>query len=298
MDDSFPEFSDGCFPSITEALKFCPEIAVIANPATFHVSMAELLAQVGAHLLIEKPLSVESDGIKDFLKICVENDVILLVGYNLRFLPSLQYFQQSLKKDDIGKVLSVRCEVGQYLPSWRPGTDYRKGVSARNELGGGVLLELSHELDYLSWIFGKTAWVKANLSRQSELEIDVEDTAYLILGFEPSAEGHQVIAAVSMDFIRHDRTRLCTAVGQEGSLRWNGILGTVEKFDAGGAEWVTTFRAKEGSDASYQSQWVHFLDCIEGKDIPQITGNDGLQVLRIIDAARQATDTMIKLETT
>ena len=79
----------------------------------------------------------------------------------------------------------LRCEIGQYLPLWRPGSDYRLGVSANRALGGGVLLELSHELDYLRWIFGDVDWVQASLERQSALEIDVEDTAHLLLSFMP-----------------------------------------------------------------------------------------------------------------
>ena len=63
----------------------------------------------------------------------------------------------------VGKILSVRCEVGQFLPSWRPNIDYRESVSARKALGGGALLELSHEIDYLMWIFGDIDWVKATL---------------------------------------------------------------------------------------------------------------------------------------
>ena len=112
--------------------------------------------------------------------------------------------------------MSVRCEISHYLPSWRPECDYRQGVSGRGELSGGALLELSHEIDYLRWIFGEAVWVNATLSRQSRLEIDVEDTAHLVIGFAPDNGGRQLIASVNMDFIRHDNTRLCIAIGEKG----------------------------------------------------------------------------------
>ena len=83
-----------------------------------------------------------------------------MTAYNLRFLPSLQAYRERIQFGVIGKVLSVRCEIGQYLPSWRPGSDYRQAVSASRALGGGALLELSHEIDYLRWIFGEVAWVQ------------------------------------------------------------------------------------------------------------------------------------------
>jgi predicted dehydrogenase len=162
-----PENSNGCFFNIEDAVHFKPQIAVVAGPAPFHIDIAEALAFAGTHLLIEKPLSSSLDNVAKLLETCRKQRVILLTGYNLRFLPSLQKFRELLSEGILGELLSVRCEVGQYLPSWRPDDDYRIGVSARRDLGGGVLLELSHELDYLRWIFGEVEWVSAILSKQS-----------------------------------------------------------------------------------------------------------------------------------
>ena len=283
-----PEHANGCFSRLEHALSFAPHIAIIANPAPYHLSMARALAQGGAHLLVEKPLSVSSVDVLPFFEICRKRGTILLIGYNLRFLPSLQRFYTLIKENVIGKVLSVRCEIGQYLPSWRPDSDYRSSVSARQELGGGALLELSHELDYLRWIFGEIAWVKATLCRQSNLEIDVEDTAHLTMGFAPGEDCRQLIGTVSMDFIRHDTTRLCVAIGEKGSLRWDGLKGLVECFEPGDKEWRELFRHQHQRDDSYLAEWRHFLTCISEQKTPMITGEDGLKILQLIDAARQA----------
>lgn len=287
---SIPERANGCFSNLDQAIDFAPQIAVIASPAAFHMSVAQQLAWAGVHLLVEKPLSASLDGVPQLLEICREQGTVLLTAYNLRFLPSLQRYRDLLNETVIGRVLSVRCEIGQYLPSWRPDTDYRQGVSARQELGGGALLELSHELDYLRWIFGEVDWVKATLSRQSDLEIDVEDTAHLILGFVPAADGHQLIGTVTLDFVRHDTTRLCTAIGENGSLRWNGLTGVVEQFEAGAKDWREIFRHQHQRDDSYLAEWQHFLGCVSEQKIPLITGDDGLKVLQIIDAARKASE--------
>jgi predicted dehydrogenase len=281
-----PEFSNGCFSNIDEAIAFAPQIAVIATPAPFHIATAQVLAEAGVHLLIEKPLSASLDGVTQLLETSQKQGTVLLTGYNLRFLPSLQRFRDLLGESIIGKVLSVRCEIGQYLPSWRPDSDYREGVSARRELGGGALLELSHELDYLRWIFGEVNWVKATLSRQSSLEIDVEDTAHLTLGFTPTTEGHQLIGSVNLDFIRHDTTRLCTAIGENGSLRWNGLTGEVALYEAGAKEWRELFNYPHQSDESYLAEWQNFITCATEHKTPLIAGEDGLKVLEIIEAAR------------
>lgn len=294
--DSIPEHANGCFSNLDQAIAFAPQIAVIASPATFHLTAAQQLARARVHLLVEKPLSASLDGIPQLLEICREQKTVLLTGYNLRFLPSLQRFRVLLNDKVIGRVLSVRCESGQYLPSWRPDTDYRQGVSARRELGGGALLELSHELDYLRWIFGEIEWVKATLSRQSNLEIDVEDTAHLILGFASAGDGHQLIGTVNLDLIRYDITRLCTAIGEKGSLRWNGLTGVVEQYEAGAKEWHEVFRHQHQRDDSYLAEWQHFQNCINEQKTPLITGEDGLHVLQIIDAARQASALGVQIQ--
>lgn len=286
-----PEFSNGCFSSMEQAIQFAPQIAVIANPATFHVAAAVKLAEAGVHLLVEKPLAADTAGVAELLDTVQRRKTVLLTGYNLRFLPSLRKFRELLHAGEVGRVISVRCEIGQYLPSWRSGTDYRQGVSARRELGGGVVLELSHEIDYLRWIFGEVEQVQARIGRQSALEIDVEDTAHLIFGFAPAQDGYRLAGTLNTDFVRHDTTRLCTAIGENGSLRWNGLSGAVEKFEAGGKEWREVFRHQAQRDESYLGAWQHFLDCVAGRDTPIISGDDGLRVLQIITAARHAAET-------
>ncbi len=281
-------YSNGSFSSIAESIAFAPQIAVIASPATFHIATAQALAEAGVHLLIEKPLSASLSGVTKLLETCKKQGVVSLTGYNLRFLPSLQRYRDLLGENVVGKVISVRCEIGQYLPSWRPDSDYRQGVSAKHEFGGGALLELSHELDYLRWIFGEVESVKATLSRQSMLEIDVEDTAHLILGFASALDGYQLLGAVNLDFIRHDTTRLCTAIGEKGSLRWNGLTGEVLFYGAGRKEWELMFSYQHHRDDSYMAEWQNFIECVNAHKIPFITGEDGLKVLQIIEAARRS----------
>ncbi len=291
-----PSEASGCFSSIDEAIAFSPQIAIVANPATFHIETAQALANAGVHLFIEKPLSDTLKGVEKLLETCHLQGKVLLTGYNLRYLPSLQGFRELLGERVIGKVLSVRCEIGQYLPSWRPDSDYRLGVSAQHALGGGALLELSHELDYLRWIFGEIEWVKATLSRQSGLEVDVEDSAHLTLGFVPAMDGHRLIGTVNMDFIRHDTTRLCTAIGEGGSLRWNGLTGEVSLFPEGAREWRKEFSHPHHRDDSYLAEWQDFISCVLENNVPLVTGTDGLRVLEMIEAARYSALTGQKVQ--
>ncbi|MCW7497021.1 Gfo/Idh/MocA family oxidoreductase [Leptospira levettii] len=284
--DYFPINSNGCLFTLDQVKEFKPEIAIIANPANFHIETALFLASLNCNLLIEKPLSNALSGIDELLHEVESRNLILQVGYNLVFLPSLQYFKDIIHSDRIGKIYSVRAEVGQYLPTWRPDADYRDTVSARSDLGGGALLELSHELDYLRWIFGDVDWVHAFIAKQSDLDIDVEDMVHLVIGFKNFITSKPLIASVDLDFIRQDRTRNCIVIGEKGSLRWDGIKGIVEVFLSSKNTWEVLYEREHQPNISYIEQFKHFIKCIETGSNPLKTGRDGLAVLKIIEAAR------------
>ena len=295
-DRDLPDGANARLTGLDAALAFKPELAVIASPATRHLETAIPLARSGAHLLVEKPLSATCAGVGELIDTARASGIVLLIGYNLRYAPSLREFGRLVEQGVIGRCLSVRAEVGQYLPSWRPDADYRQGVSARKELGGGVLLELSHELDYLRWIFGQVRSVQALIARQSRLDIDVEDTADLLLQFDSVGVSDGAVASVHLDFVRRDSLRICTVIGEQGTLRWNGIAGSVELYSADTRAWATVFNSEQDRDATYIAQWNHFLACVSGSEAPCVTGQDGLAVLRIVEAARLAASTGCRVD--
>ena len=278
--------SNGNLFSFEEVLRFKPQIAVIANPAPYHLEIATLLITTGTHILIEKPISTSSIGVLELVTLGNFAKLIMMTGYNLRYLKSLSTFRQILNENLIGEILSVRSDVGLDLKKWRPESDYRESVSASSILGGGVLLELSHEIDYLRWIFGEVDWVRATLTRQSNLEIDVEDTGHITLGFEAKGNKKQLIASLNIDMIRQDPLRTCVAIGEKGSLRWNGLSGEVEKYSTNSKVWETLFAQNPNVDESYEAEWNDFIACISNGKKPLVTGEDGLKVLLIIEAIR------------
>jgi len=283
-----PEMADSVTSSITDVLDFNPDVAIVANPAPFHLEMANALADLGCHLFIEKPISNKVEGVAEFLKKVDESNLICQVGYNLRFMLSLSCFRDLINRGYVGRPLSVRCEVGQYLPSWRPDIDYRNSVSSRSELGGGALLELSHEIDYLRWIFGEVGWVNAWIGKVSELEIDVEDVAHLTIGFMAEHLEKSVVANVNLDLFRQDPVRKCVLVGEKGSLSWNGISGCVDHFDPLEAKWKEVMLIPPLRNESYEVQWAHFLTCLKNNQKPLVDGLEGLRTLEVIDMARRS----------
>jgi predicted dehydrogenase len=272
-----------CVTTINDAIKTKPQAAIIANPASKHVEIAKELASNGIDVLVEKPISSNSKDAKELIEVCEKNNTILMVAYNLRFLPSLINFKQCIYSNLIGRVYSTRSEIGQYLPSWRPESDYRHGVSAKKSLGGGVLLELSHEIDYLKWIFGSITWIKSHTSKLSDLEVDVDDSASIILSFR-GEDGGEIISSLNMDFIRRDATRKCYAIGEKGTLYWNGITGKVKLFSELDNHWIEVFNSPVERDYTYTEEIKSFFSSVESRIPSSVTGRDALETVLTVEA--------------
>jgi len=280
-----PDQSVHEFGSVRQALEFAPRAAIVAGPASTHVPVARALIEAGVHVLVEKPFSTSVDGCAELIEKARQLGLVLMTGYNLPFLPSLQVVKECITRGDIGQVISVRAEVGQYLPDWRPAADYRTGVSAQRALGGGALLELSHELHYLYWLFGMPVRVTARAGKYSDLQIDVEDLVELLLEYESPRR----LVSVHLDFLERAPRRTCRFVGLEGSIVWDAMRESVDAYQVASGAW-TAVPTRRFSDRNqmYVDEMRHFLDCIDEGSRPIVDGADGLNVLMIIEAARQS----------
>lgn len=215
QNDSLPNDADAII-TLDEVMDIKPQYAVIASPANFHVSTAKILLKHQIPVLIEKPLSHNSKECIDLELFYAHNPSKLAVGYCLRFLPSIKAVKKYLDDENLGKIYNVTANVGQYLPSWRSDKNYKDSVSANKSLGGGALLELSHELDYLFWLFGKLMLKYSWLRTSDELGIDVEDIADLVL-----VSKDNVYINVHMDFIQKSTYRNCEIIAEKGRLEWD-----------------------------------------------------------------------------
>ena len=281
-----PKFSDGIYTKIKEALEFGPQIAVISNPLPYHMRYAIPLAKIGCNLLIEKPISENKKQIQQLINLRDEKKILVQVGYNLRFDKGIRYLKKLVSSKKFGKIFSIRCEAGNFLPNWRLNSDYTKEVSANKNLGGGVLLELSHELDYLQWLFGNIVNISAKLRHHSKLKIDVEDTAYINLDISQKNKKNLISASLNLDFVRHDSTRTCTIICEKGTVRWDGIKCIVEKITQGERNWKTLYRYNQKKDDTYKLEWEAFLISMKKKNMTEVSIESARQVMDIIHAAR------------
>lgn len=190
---------------------------VIAVPTAKHADTLTQIApfvSAGQVLFVEKPIFASLDQTVD------TKNWRIAVGYVLRAHPLLRRIK---KLTDGKKLFSCRCSCGQYLPDWRPGTDYTKCYSAHRDQGGGVLRDLSHELDYLQMIAGKWTSVAAIGGKVSGLDIHSDDQFALLLTSElcPLCECH-------IDYLARKVHRDLQVEFEDGSLHLDFIAGTLD----------------------------------------------------------------------
>lgn len=274
------------FPSLESAFDSEPDAVIISNRTDQHMETAIAAAERGIHIYLEKPLSNNMNGIDDLKRLRELKSLVIEVGCMMRFHPGLRSIKELLEKNGIGKPYFARACVGQYLPDWRPEQDYHHSYSAKSDQGGGVLFDLIHELDYLYWWFGPVSDVSAFLDHVSDLEIETEDVAQVLLRF-----GNGLVAQVEMDYLRPFYRRDCEVVGSKGILSWDYNSGKV------------TLKTKEASDAQVFDQpasferntmfvdhMKHFLNRIKNGGNPAVGLEDGINVLKVTLAAHKASE--------
>lgn len=167
---------------------------VIASETNKHFEQLKFLEENVKNKLIfcEKPLFQSKKDLE------IKNNKVF-VGYVLRFHPLLEKLKEFIKDENI---ILANAKCGQYLPSWRPNTDYKSCYSAKKEEGGGVLLDLSHEIDYIQWLCGQINETKSYQVKISDLEINSDDLTMLV-----GKTNKNIFVNISIDYISKNTHR-------------------------------------------------------------------------------------------
>jgi predicted dehydrogenase len=254
--------------------------ALVTNETSKHIQTSLALARAGLHLFIEKPLSHSVSGASDLREIVRKNRLKVLVGYNLRFLRAINSLKDLLNERAIGDPYFVRIEVGYSLPLWRPERDYRTQYSASSAKGGGVALDLSHELDYMRYLFGQPQSWKVVRTKVSSLEIDTDDVFEGIYQYKSG-----LICSVHMDYLQPQKRRHIRIVGSRGVVECD-LQGKFLKVAAEGCEEVNNEdEALFDVPATYLEEMRHFIATVQGLETPLVTLEDGMQVLQLLEDA-------------
>jgi predicted dehydrogenase len=284
------------FSDIEQALAQRPQAAFICNPTSMHVPAAIRAAQEGCALFIEKPLAHSLERVDELISLVEERGLAAAIGYQMRFHPCLQRLHELVQEKKVGRVLSVRAVVGEYLPGWHTYEDYRQGYAARQDLGGGVILSQIHEMDYLYWLFGMPKRIFGLGGHLSSLEVDVEDTADILM--ECSMDGHPIPISLHQDYLQNPPSRSCEIVGDAGKILVDLRELTITVYNGKGDQ--VEARSYEGFQRNqlFLDELKCFLDSVQGKPTPLVSLRDGMQSLRMALAAKEslATGKVIAIE--
>lgn len=155
------------------------DIAFITNPTNLHYNTIKLMSDKTKHMFIEKPVFDAFD--YDIESLSLRQDGIYYVAGPLRYTEVVQALKIILAKENI---YSLRAICSSYLPDWRPGIDYRKVYSAKKDEGGGVSIDLIHEWDYITYLFGFPLEICNLKGKFSHLEIDSDDISVYIARYK------------------------------------------------------------------------------------------------------------------
>ena len=280
------EFGVAGYESFEEALdRVLPEAVLLCTPPHLHISQALATVRSGAHVFVEKPLSHSLEGVDELIRQAAEQQLIIQVGYNLRFHPGLQKIKALLDEGVVGRVLWARAEFGHYLPDWRPWEDYRQSYTAHRSMGGGIILDSSHGIDYMRWLLGEVTEVYCLADVVSDLLVDAEDTASMIVRFATGSVGE-----IHLDFVQRVRSRSCKIVGTEGTLIWDCFGGELRLSTAADGEWKQFDTSCDLNDM-YVAEMQSFLSCLDGSKVPPVGGCSARRVLEIALAAHESAAT-------
>ena len=234
----------------TEDMPLDYDAVFITNPTEYHLDALKRFHSAGKHFFIEKPVVSlrQLDAAREFE---TREGSVYYVACPLRYNAVIQYIKGNI---DPGEVISVRCISSSYLPDWRPGQDYRKTYSARKEFGGGVSIDLIHEWDYITWLFGKPELVRTLIGRKSDLEIDSDDFALYI------AEYADKTVELHLDYYGRKTIREIQLFTKNDTIVGDLVNNRVEYLVSG-----EKIGFQEQRNDYQRRELDHFLDMILGK---------------------------------
>lgn len=280
--DELPQCST--FEHLIAALDdFRPDAVFICAPTALHTKIAnEVLDHHPVPLFIEKPLSATIHEIPELMDLVESRGVFGVVGYTLRFHPAIRHLKTLVDSNAIGTPLYARASVGQHLSQWHPNEHYTTWYMGQRKMGGGALLDLSHEIDYMQWLFGPITQIQGGLVRQVALkDSDVDDLVEFTAEFRSGT-----IGTIHLDLIDQDYHRTCRIVGTEGSIDWDWVRGSV-KYN--GLELHHNLER----DFPFEQEQKRFLEALGGDAdaLKQLVSlEDAYQTMKVIWAVRSRYD--------
>lgn len=197
-----------------EIIKLKPYAAFITSPTSLHIKHALACANLGSHVLIEKPLSNSLEKIDELEDVIITKSIYFRTAYMMRFHPLIIRIKEIILNKELGDLLSFASKWGEYLPNWHPWEDYRVSYASKKELGGGAALTLSHDIDLSNWLCNSN--IKQHITFKnfiSKLEVNVEAGADILIHYE-----NGIIGNIQLNYFEKVPERYIRLIFDNGSI--------------------------------------------------------------------------------
>lgn len=243
------------------------DFILISNPTSLHHKTIRRAMDFNVPLFIEKPPLMNLEGSKTLLAELKERQIETYTAFNLRFHPVILWLKENLESE---KPLEIQVYCGSNLANWRPQQDYRKSYSADASMGGGVHLDLIHELDYTLWLFGTPLRSHSSASKISDLQIKSMDSARYWLEYP------EMFASIILNYFRHDPKRTIEIVFSEATWSADLLKGTVRSSNG-----TTLYDGPTPVGDTYVRQMSYFINALETRQKPMNSLEESLETLKI-----------------
>lgn len=259
---------------------------IICAPTNLHIPIGIKLAQKGIHILMEKPLAHNLDGIHELKAAVDANKVTVALAYIFRFHPGIQKVKELLEAGVIGRVLSVRGEFSEYLPDWHPWEDYRTFYMAKKTSGGGSILDQCHIMDLTHYLIGQFESVFAVNTKISDLEIEADDIAEMIVKFR-----NGVVGSIHTDIYGRDHKKYLEIKGDAGNIYWDFYANEVQHYEAKPKCKHLYRKFPQDFNLCYIEELKNFIAACQGKEKPRADLQAGIETMELILAAEKSQET-------
>lgn len=274
----------GAFASLQDGLAAGTDAVVICTPAQLHIPMAREAVRAGAHVLIEKPLSTNGDGISELIAEVNARSVVAGVAYVYRVHPALIAMRHAIQDGRIGEPVEVIAKCGQHFPLYRPA--YRSIYYNDRATGGGAVQDaLTHIVNAAEWLVGPVTRLAADVGHQVLDGVTVEDTAHVL------TRHGSVMGCFSLNQHQAPNETTLTVVGTRGTARFEAHESRWRWMNAPGSTWIDEPVMGLARDALFALQAEAFLDAVAGYEPVPCSLGDARQTLAVNLAILQAADT-------
>ena len=271
------------FKTLEEVLNENINTCIVCSPTSMHIDQSIKLLNKKINILMEKPLCNNLEGVERLIDIRNKNNLTFMMAYVFRFSPLTLKVKDLLNENKIGKVLYARGEFSEYLPDWHPWEDYRGFYMAKKNMGGGSILDQCHIMDLFHFLFGNFSSVYAFNTKISNLEIQADDIAELIVHFD-----NKIIGSIHTDIFGRRHNKTFEIKGTDGNITWDFYNKKVILYESNTKKETIFDNFDNDFNKCYIDELNTFISACKGDNVIYPNLEVGIDTMKLIISAEKS----------